>query len=78
MNIPDCWMIFTIFYVFLFADNHIKAQSKGPHKKGVILNNVGNNAQNKYDAPVLRSRNAVHGDKDDCSKVHNNSSNNQV
>ncbi|CAE6075839.1 unnamed protein product [Arabidopsis arenosa] len=56
-------------------DNHIKAQSKGPQKKGVILNNVGNNAQKKYDAPILRSRNVVHADKDDCSKVHNNSSN---
>ncbi|EOA23403.1 hypothetical protein CARUB_v10016583mg [Capsella rubella] len=56
-------------------DNHIKAQSKGLHKKGAILNNVGNNTQKKYDAPILRSRNAVHGDKDDFSKVHNNSSN---
>ncbi|ESQ45405.1 hypothetical protein EUTSA_v10010070mg [Eutrema salsugineum] len=56
-------------------DNHIKAQSKGPQQKGDILNNLGNNAQNKYEAPNLRSRNVVHADKDDCSKVHNNSSN---
>ncbi|XP_056852759.1 zinc finger CCCH domain-containing protein 44 isoform X1 [Raphanus sativus] len=52
-------------------DNHIKAQSKGPKKKG----NLGNNEQRKYDAPVLRSRKAVNvTKKDDCSKVHNNSS----
>jgi len=63
---------------FLIADNHVKAQSKGPQNKGVNLNNVGNNVQKKYDAPILRSRNNVHADKDDCSKVHNNSSNIQV
>ncbi|KAJ0231252.1 Zinc finger CCCH domain-containing protein 44 [Hirschfeldia incana] len=52
-------------------DNHTKAQSKGPKKKG----NLGNNAQRKYDAPVLRSRKAVNvAKKDDCSTVHNNSS----
>ncbi|XP_010515502.1 PREDICTED: zinc finger CCCH domain-containing protein 44-like isoform X3 [Camelina sativa] len=56
-------------------DNHITAQSEGPLKKGAILNNMGNNAQKKYDAPILRSRNSVHSEKDDCSKVHNNSSN---
>ncbi|KAF8095833.1 hypothetical protein N665_0321s0012 [Sinapis alba] len=57
-------------------DNHIKAQSIGPKKKGDdILDKLGNNAQKKYDAPVLRSRKAVHAtNKDDCSKVHNNSS----
>ncbi|KAH0934953.1 hypothetical protein HID58_012070 [Brassica napus] len=56
-------------------DNHIKAPSKGPKKKGNTLNNLGNNAQTKYDAPVLRSRKAVNvAKKDDCSKVHNNSS----
>ncbi|KAF3593028.1 hypothetical protein DY000_02026464 [Brassica cretica] len=56
-------------------DNHIKAPSKGPKKKGNILNKLGNNAQTKYDAPVLRSRKAVNvTKKDDCSKVHNNSS----
>ncbi|KAF8048408.1 hypothetical protein N665_2525s0002 [Sinapis alba] len=56
-------------------DNHIKAQSKGPKKKGNILNNLGNNEQRKYDAPVLRSRKAVNvTKKDDCSKVNNNSS----
>ncbi|CAH2064417.1 unnamed protein product [Thlaspi arvense] len=55
-------------------DNHIKAQSKGPQKRGNVLNNLGNNAQKKYEAPVLRSRNVVHANKDDCSKVHNNSS----
>ena len=64
---------------FLFADNHIKAPSKGPKKKGNILNKLGNNAQTKYDAPVLRSRKAVNvTKKDDCSKVHNNSSDIQV
>ncbi|CDY16316.1 BnaC01g23510D [Brassica napus] len=60
-------------------DNHIKAQSKGPKKKGDTLDNLGNNAQKKYDAPVLRSRNAVHAtNKDDCSKVRDSSSDNQV
>ena len=64
---------------FLFADNHIKAPSKGPKKKGNTLNNLGNNAQTKYDAPVLRSRKALNvAKKDDCSKVHNNSSDIQV
>ncbi|CAH8283118.1 unnamed protein product [Eruca vesicaria subsp. sativa] len=56
-------------------DNHVKAQSKSPKKVGNIMNNLGNNAQTKYDAPVLRSKNAVHATKkDDCSKVYNNSS----
>ncbi|CAN7072525.1 unnamed protein product [Brassica oleracea var. botrytis] len=60
-------------------DNHIKAQSKGPKKKGDTLDSLGNNAQKKYDAPVLRSRNAVHAtNKDDCSKVRDSSSDNQV
>ncbi|KAL0835761.1 hypothetical protein Bca101_087650 [Brassica carinata] len=60
-------------------DNHIKAQSKGPKKKGDTLDNLGNNAQKKYDAPVLRSRNAVHAtNKDDCSKVRDSSSDNQL
>ncbi|KFK34358.1 hypothetical protein AALP_AA5G134800 [Arabis alpina] len=55
-------------------DNHITAKSKGPQKKGDILNNLGNNVQKKSDAPILRSRNAVSADKDDCSKAPSNSS----
>ncbi|KAJ0253631.1 Zinc finger CCCH domain-containing protein 44 [Hirschfeldia incana] len=52
-------------------DNHIVAQSKSPKKKGDIL---GNNPQKKHDAPVSRSRKAVHAtNKDECSKVDNNS-----
>ncbi|CAH8322973.1 unnamed protein product [Eruca vesicaria subsp. sativa] len=54
-------------------DTEIKAQSKGPKRKGD--DNLGNNAQKKYDPPVLRSRNAVHAtNKDECSTVHSNSS----
>ncbi|VVB05311.1 unnamed protein product [Arabis nemorensis] len=55
-------------------DNHITAKSKGPQKKGDLLNNLGNNVQKKFDAPILRSRNVVHADKDDCSKAPSNSS----
>ncbi|CAN7060399.1 unnamed protein product [Brassica oleracea var. botrytis] len=55
-------------------DNHIEVQSKSPKKKGDILNNLGNNPQKKYDAPVLRSRKAMHAtNKEECSKVDNNS-----
>ncbi|KAL0714089.1 hypothetical protein Bca4012_021067 [Brassica carinata] len=55
-------------------DNHVEVQSKSPKRKRDILNNLGNNPQKKYDAPVLRSRKAVHPiNKDECSKVDNNS-----
>ncbi|CDY66534.1 BnaA09g54650D [Brassica napus] len=55
-------------------DKHIEVQSKSPKKKGDILNNLGNNPQKKYDAPVLRSRKAMHAtNKEECSKVDNNS-----
>ena len=64
---------------FLYADNHIEVQSKSPKKKGDILNNLGNNPQKKYDAPVLRSRKAMHAtNKEECSKVDNNSADIQV
>ncbi|CAH8364535.1 unnamed protein product [Eruca vesicaria subsp. sativa] len=54
-------------------DNHVEVQSKSPKKNRNILNNLGNNPQKKYDAPVLRSRKAVHAtNKDDCSKGDNN------
>uniref|UniRef100_A0A1J3JAX8 Zinc finger CCCH domain-containing protein 44 n=1 Tax=Noccaea caerulescens TaxID=107243 RepID=A0A1J3JAX8_NOCCA len=59
-------------------DNHIKAQSKGLQRKGDTPKNLGNNAQKVFDAPNLRSRNVMHANKDDCSKVHNNSSDIQV
>ncbi|XP_018439997.1 zinc finger CCCH domain-containing protein 44 isoform X2 [Raphanus sativus] len=55
-------------------DNHIEVQSKSPKKKRDILNNLGNSPQKKYDTPVLRSRKALHAtNKDECSKVDNNS-----
>ncbi|XP_009115789.2 zinc finger CCCH domain-containing protein 44 isoform X2 [Brassica rapa] len=55
-------------------DKHIEVQSKSPKKKRDILNNLGNNPQKKYDAPVLRSRKAMHAtNKEECSKVDNNS-----
>ncbi|KAL1199725.1 Zinc finger CCCH domain-containing protein 44 [Cardamine amara subsp. amara] len=53
-------------------DNH-KAPSKGTQKRRDILNNLGKNAQKKFDAPTLRSRNVMHA-KDGCSKDQNNSS----
>ncbi|CAA7019355.1 unnamed protein product [Microthlaspi erraticum] len=56
-------------------DNHIqKAQSKGLQRKGDTPKNLGKNAKKVFDAPNLRSRNVTHANKDDSSKVHNNSS----